>query len=285
MKRNKIFVKSMIISSIIGFTAILAMMFVGIKYFVKETVTITPAVTTPKPQTEDNEFYMTSTGVVRAIKEGQIDILDLEKKEVITYEVKAITKIQDTKENEMPYSQLKVGSIVEVVYQPVKDNLVCIRLAKESFTKVDMKGLGIDRSNRTITIGSQVYYYTGHTHIMDEEGNLINMHEVGDYDTLTLTGIEDKVYAIQVEARAGYVYLGELPAYEGYLEIGGNRQIPLSKEMKTVPLTAQQHQITLHLEGYEPITTTATIKSGETLDLNFEDFESVQTNLVGQLQE
>ena len=272
----------MIVTSVIGFTALLAILFIGIKYFVKETVVPTPQLS--NSQTEvDNTFYITTTGVIKELTGESVTYLDIDKKEIINYKVKPTTKIQDAHENMMSHEEIQIGDIVEIVYQPQKENLVCIRLAKEAFTKSNMKNLEIDRSNRTITIGNKVYYYTGQTNIMDSMNNPINIHQISNYDVLELKGINDDIYSIQVMEKESYLQLGQLPIYEGVLEIDRNRQIPLVESMPVIPIAPGEHKVVLQLKGYEPIVTTLTIESGKTLEYNPGDFKRLEAILVIQI--
>lgn len=282
MKKNKTFVTTVIISSIVGFIVLLIAMLVGIKYFVTETVPKEPQKSIAN-EVEDNNFYISITGVIRNLEEQSINILDIEKREIKTYQVQTTTRVQDSTEKTMPYSALKVGDIVELIYQSQKDNLVCVRISPNAFTKTDMKNLGIDRSNRTLKIGSVLYHYTGHTNIVDEEDNMINMHEVNDYDILELKGIDDQIFSVKVLAREGYIHIGKLPIYDGYLEIDRNRQIPLSEDMGTLPLVAGEHKVVLQLKGYEPLSRAITIESGKTLELDHEEFKRLQTALTIQV--
>ena len=279
MKSNKTFVKAMIVTAVIGFTALLAILFIGIKYFVKETAVLNPQ--TSHSQIEiDNIFYITTMGVIKELTEESVTYLDIDKREIINYKVKPTTKIQDAHENMMSYEEIEPGDVVEIVYQPQKENLVCIRLAKEAFTKSNMTNLGIDRSNRTITIGNKVYYYNGQTNIMDNMKNPINMHQISDYDVLELKGIKNDIYSIQVIEKESYLQLGQLPIYEGVLEIDRTRQIPLTENIPVIPMTPGEHKVTLQLKGYKPIVTTLTMESGKTLEYNPGDFVRLETILV-----
>ena len=278
VKSNKTFVKAMIVTAVIGFTALLAILFIGIKYFVKETTVSSPQ--TSHSQIEiDNTFYITTTGVIKELTEKSVTYLDIDKREIINYKVKPTTKIQDAYENMMSYEEMEPGDVVEIVYQPQKENLVCIRLAKEAFTKSNMTNLEIDRSNRTITIGNKIYYYNGQTNIMDNMKNPINMHQISDYDVLELKGIKNDIYSIQVVEKESYLQLGQLPIYEGVLEIDRTRQIPLKENLPVIPMTPGEHKVTLQLKGYKPIVTTLTMESGKTLDYNPEDFVRLETIL------
>lgn len=272
----------MIITSVIGCMALLVILLIGIKYFIQATTPSHQSVTSTQLE-HDQIFYITTTGVIKEITQESITYLDLDKVENITYKIKPTTKIQDAYENSIDYENMQVGDVVEIVYQPQKQNLVCIRLSKEAFKKSHMSHLKIDRSNRTVTIGSKVYYYNGQTNIVDQMNNPINMHQISDYDVLELKGIKDDIYFIQVTEKESYLKLGQLPIYEGVLEIDRTRQIPVKEYLSIIPLTPGEHQITLQLKGYKPVVTTLTMESGTTLEYIPEDIERLEATLVVQV--
>lgn len=282
VKGNKIFVKSMIITAIIGLTTLLIVMFIGIKYFVKGHSVGVPQQSIQMAE-GDNEFYITSVGIVKEISEGQIVFLDIEKKQILAHKIKPTTKILDAYENTIPLTEVKVGDLVDIVYQPEKENLVCIRFTAKAFKKTDMKNLKIDRSNRTLTIGGSVYSYTGNTLVLDEENNQINMHKVNDYDALELIGLGNHIYTIKVLERAGYLKIGELPSYEGMLEIDINRQIPLSENMPVISMSPGDHKVTLNIEGYEPVVTNIVIEANKTFTYTPEKVIRSETELRVQV--
>lgn len=253
----------MIITAIIGLTALLIVMFIGIKYFVKGNSAGVPQQSIQTAEGDD-EFYITSIGIVKEISEEQITFLDIEKKQIVTHKIKPTTKVLDAYENTIPLTEVKRGDLVDIVYQPEKENLVCIRFTAKAFKKTDMKNLKIDRSNRTLSIGGNVYSYTGNTLVLDEESNQINMHKVNDYDALELIGLGNHIYTIKVLERAGYLKIGELPSYEGMLEIDINRQIPLSENMPVISMSPGEHKVTLNIKGYEPVVTTIMIEPNKT---------------------
>ncbi|MBU3811013.1 MAG: hypothetical protein H9893_05100 [Candidatus Niameybacter stercoravium] len=202
MRGDKRFIIAVIIISSIGLTGLLMLMFKGIEYFLD---TSTPPIEgkqiTIDEENEEEEFYITSIGVVREINEEEIHFLDIGRKKVRAHKIKPTTKIIDKEENAISVSEIEIGEIVDIIYQPEKESLICIKPTAKAFKKTNMTNLQIDRSNRKIEAQGQVYHYTGHTLIFNEQGELTNMHNVKDQDILELVGLEDNLYIIRVLER------------------------------------------------------------------------------------
>lgn len=197
MRGDKRFIIAVIIISCIGLTGLLMLMFKGIEYFLATAI---PAIEEEHitREEEDEESYITSIGVVREINEEEIHFLDIGRKKIRAHKIKPTTKITDKEENVISASEIEVGEIVDIIYQPEKESLIGIKPTAKAFKKTSRTNLQIDHSNRKIELEGRIYHYTGHTLIFNEQGELTNMHNVKDQDVLELVGLEDNLYTIRV---------------------------------------------------------------------------------------
>lgn len=197
MRGDKRFIIAVIIISCIGLTGLLMLMFKGIEYFLATAI---PAIEEEHItiEEEDEESYITSIGVVREINEEEIHFLDIGRKKIRAHKIKPTTKITDKEENVISVSEIEVGEIVDIIYQPEKESLIGIKPTSKAFKKTNRTNLKIDHSNRKIEFEGRIYHYTGHTLIFNEQGALTNMHNVKDQDVLELVGLEDNLYTIRV---------------------------------------------------------------------------------------
>lgn len=197
MRGDKRFIIAVIIISCIGLTGLLMLMFKGIEYFLATAI---PAIEEEHitREEEDEESYITSIGVVREINEEEIHFLDIGRKKIRAHKIKPTTKITDKEENVISVSEIEVGEIVDIIYQPEKESLIGIKPTAKAFKKTNRTNLQIDHSNRKIELEGRIYHYTGHTLIFNEQGELTNMHNVKDQDVLELVGLEDNIYTIRV---------------------------------------------------------------------------------------
>lgn len=282
MKGNKLFIKSMIITAVIGLTALMAFMFVGIKYVTEQNVQAVEkgneAISLEKQAVPFNSIIL---GVIKELSEDQISIFDIEKKQIVKTTIQEATLITDERDKAIPLSQIRLGDIIEIAYEPAKDNLLSIKKSSTGWIKTDFKNAKLDKPNRQIHIGANTYNYTENILVLDQAGNLLdNMHFVGDYDTLELKGIKNEVHSIKVLEQQGFIQLDGLPTREGTLEIDINRQINLEEISTTIPLSAGTHKIGIYLNGYEPLIKNIEITPGEILVVTTDDIEKEYYTLL-----
>lgn len=267
MKGNKLFVKSMIITAIIGLTTLMIFMFIGIKYFTAQKVDAATMMEEPIPvQKQSVPFNSVILGVVNELSNDQISVFDIEKKQYVTTAIKKSTRVEDERGKAIPLAGINVGEIVEISYEPAEDNLVSITKSGQAWKKTDLRNVEIDRAASEITLGANSYEYTGNTLILDRDSNkLDNIHLVKTYDVLELTGVGTDIYSIKVLSAEGAIQLDGLPVGEGRVEIDINRQINLEEVDQPIPVTAGSHKVGIYLDGYEPIIKQVEVGSGETV--------------------
>lgn len=282
MKGNKLFIKSMIITAVIGLTALMAFMFVGIKYLTEQNVQAVEkgneAISLEKQAVPFNSIIL---GVVKELSEDQISVFDIEKKQIVKTTIQETTLINDERDKTIPLSQIHIGDIIEIAYEPAKDNLISIKQSSAAWVKTDLQSAKLDKPNKQIHIGANTYNYTDNILVLDQSGNrLDNMHFVGEYDTIELKGIKNEVHSIKILEQQGFIQLDGLPTREGTLEIDINRQINLEEISTTIPLSAGTHKIGIYLEGYDPLIKNVDIKPGEILVVTTDDIEKTYYTLL-----
>lgn len=275
----------MIITAVVGLITLMITMFIGVRWFLDKGPSPLPPsenITTEVEKTDkvdDVAFSSIIRATVKEIGDDSIKVFDLEKQQIVTATIQPSTKIKDAYDKAMPLSMIQAGDLVELVYEPHKDNLIQINYTIDSWKKSDMKGIVIDRSNRVMPIGSKNYKYNEHVLVLDPKGNVITMDEVGDYDILELCGIGEHVYTVRVLGKQGYIALEGLPSYQGLVEIDINRQIPLAEGIEKIAVAEGKHKITLKMEGYSPVIQEVDVKSGEVLVFNASGASKKETAL------
>lgn len=286
MKTNKLFVHIMIGVSVIGLFVLMVVMFIGVKWLLetKEVTQIQSSeVTLEADKRKEVVFNSNILGTIVGIDQQVIEIFDVNKKQYVKATIESTTRVTDAYEKIMPSSTLEVGDVVELIYEPQNDNLVGISIAKEVWEKQDLKKFQIDRSNRTIKIGSRVYAFTDHTLIRNKQGEEVNIHDIGDYDSLTIKGIDKSIYSIQVVKEQGYIKLDGLPLYEGRVEVDTKRHISLSQSLPPIPVSEGAHKVVIQMAGYEPLVQEVEVTEGETLVITAENAEKSYTTLHVQV--
>ncbi|MGL4362345.1 MAG: PEGA domain-containing protein [Cellulosilyticaceae bacterium] len=286
MKGNKLFVKSMIVTGIVGLATLMITMFIGIKWFVgKETSKENPKeqVSTEQNNSPVEVFNSNIIGVLKDIKNDEIIVYDIEKKQSVKMQIVDSTKIKDVYGKTMPISQLEIGEVLNLTYDVKEDKLIEIQTSIQSWTKTEMKNVKIDRSNRKIEIGQNNYKYTENLLIKDTEGETISIYQLKDYDTIELKGIDDVVHSIKVLKEEGYLKLEGISMREGRIEINTNRQISFENITENIPLSAGVHKIVIHMPGYEVISEEIEILPKEIFAVDLSQIAKAKTKLSVQV--
>lgn len=275
MKGNKLFVKSMIVTAIIGLTTLMIFMFIGIKYFTEQKVTAAaPTVETTELKKPSVPFNSVILGVVHELTNEKISVFDIEKKQYVKTAIKKSTQVEDERGKAIPLASINVGEIVEMSYEPAEDNLLSIAKAGESWKKTDLRNVEINKPQNEIILGTNKYEYTGNTLFLDKDGNkLNNIHMISPYDVLEMTGVNHDIYSIKVLGSKGAIQVEGLPVAAGRIEIDINRQVNLEEMKEPIPITPGNHKIGIYLDGYEPVIKHIEVGSGETVIITPKDVQ------------
>lgn len=262
----------MMITGILGLTVLVTGIVLGIKYFSVEGQGVSELENINTPITLDRgEREVKRTGVIEGLSEESVTYLDLEEEKSFHMSIGEGVAVSEKNGEIMPFATLELGDIVELTYNEETEQIEAIRKLPESWTKKNVIGLKQVDGGKCL--------------IWDQYGQPIALEDIGEYDSLDLKGIDEKIYAIKVIERQGYVQLDELPSLEGVLEIDINRQIPLKDSLEPVSLTAGTHKLTINLKGYEPVTYTIEVKPGEILTVNLSGAKLVYGQLEVQVLE
>ncbi len=280
-RNNKTFIKSMIITSVIGFSVLMIMMFVGIKYYVDKSGTsahlqVNNVIDTSEPKVE---YSSTILALVKKVSKDELIAFDIEKRREVTRSIAQTTKISDGYGGVIPLSLIQPGDLVEVIFQPDKEKILAINKTSRSWVKPELSGVLVNTSKSEMVIGKKVYTFTEDTMMFKEGGRGVTPSLIGEYDILQLQGVDDTVWSIKVLQNAASIGLSDLPSLEGRLEIDRTRITSLKDIVGPISLTPGRHKLVIDIKGYEPITTDINLTSGEHLEISLKDAKEALTEL------
>ncbi|MGL5677598.1 MAG: PEGA domain-containing protein [Cellulosilyticaceae bacterium] len=284
MKGNKLFVKSMIITAVLGLITLMITMFIGIRWVLdKEPVGNAQVgqeqTGLPNPQTSQDVL-----GVIKELNGDTLIVFNIEKKQGVQVKIQDTTQVKDAYDKPMPKENLREGDIVKLGYDQKSGKLVSVSHSIQAWTKTDMKNVKLDRPNKVMAIGDNIYKYTDNTVVLDKEGNNISIYQVGDQDILEMKGIDNQVHSMRILEEQGYLQLEGTPIQEGVLEIDINRQIPIASVVEPIPVSVGQHKVTIQLPGYEVMTEMIDVVAGKTIILSLQDLQKAYTTLSVSVQ-
>ena len=277
---NKLFVNAMIITAIIGLTALMVTMFIGIKFFTEKNELPHEDKVSLPVESPQVEISSTILGVVTQISDEGIKLFDIEKKQTITAKVAKTTKVQDAYNQTIPIASIEQGNIVEIVYEPQKDMLINIRKTTRGWEKSDVNSVNVIQEKNSIRLDQKEYTYGRDTLILDKKGEKTTIENVGDHDKLVFTGVGERIWSIRVMEKQGQVILAKLPTLKGNLEIDTNRIISLEDIKDSVYISPGKHKIVLNMQGYEPIVEDVEVVSGSNVKITAEGAKIAYTDVV-----
>lgn len=133
----------------------------------------------------------------------------------------------------MPMANVKLGSIVEVVYDANRDKLLSLYISdEENVLKVEeISGAVFDYIEDTVRMNGTTYYMSDDVKAFSDNVE-IGIDEICSEDQLTVWMYNDKVCSIYVELGHGYVKLSDYASYMGgMVEIGYDVIVPVTEDM------------------------------------------------------
>ena len=233
-------------------------------------------------QTANTGFIITKAGMYDSADTGAI-ITEINKDDKLikfynsslereyTLNFDGTSKIYDKYGTSMSMDQVDNGSIVDITFLKQKRLLNSMTLSADAWEYTDNRDFQINGKSREMTISGAKY-------IIDEnakvylDGKEASLMEISSVDSLTIRGLERKVYTIEVQDGHGYLRLKNEDYFlGGWIEIGskiirtvgedmliavpiGTYDVSLSKdkvsEVKTISIDRNQ-ETTLDLGDIE----------------------------------
>jgi len=154
------------------------------------------------------------------------------------------TYVKDKYDGPMTISQIKAGDVVDVTFLKGKKQLASIKLSSEAWVYDDVYNYDLAGANRTATIGSQTYSLPEGVVVLSE-GRRVDKAEVVSQDVVTISGIEHKIYSVNVDKGHGYLRLkNDQPLLGGWIEVGNSVIRQITEDMLLV-VPEGTYQVTL----------------------------------------
>jgi len=151
--------------------------------------------------------------------------------------------------NSISLSQLKLGEIVDVKYSVHSGKLKNIGVSDKAFVMTDVSKFEFNEKKKSLTIGDDTFKIDDNL-VISYGDKLAKLMDVTSSDTLSVRGIDRKVYSVVVEQGHGYIRLKN-DAYfvGGWLEVGQEIIKPITSEM-LVPVPEGKYHVKVTHKGY-----------------------------------
>lgn len=158
------------------------------------------------------------------------------------------TYVKDKYEGPMTISQIKAGDIVDVTFLKGKKKLASIQKSPKAWIYDGISNYDLAGANKTASIGSKTYSLPAGVVVLSD-GRRMGTEEVVSQDEVTISGIDHKIYSVNVDRGHGYLRLkNDQPLLGGWIEVG-NRVIRQITEDMLLTVPEGSYQVVLDNNG------------------------------------
>lgn len=177
-----------------------------------------------------------------------VSLINMETGKQYTLYYDGTTYVKDKYEGPMTISQIKAGDIVDITFLKGKKKLASIQKSPKAWVFDGVSNYDLAGANRTASIGSQTYSLPAGVVVLSN-GRRMGAEEVVSQDKVTISGIDHKIYSVNVDKGHGYLRLkNEQPLLGGWIEVGNRVMRQISEDMLlTVP--EGSYQVVLNNNG------------------------------------
>ncbi|MCM1266685.1 MAG: PEGA domain-containing protein [Bacteroidales bacterium] len=190
------------------------------------------------------------TAVVLSIDAANkaVSLINMDTGKQYTLYYDGTTYVKDKYEGPMTISQIKAGDIVDVAFLKGKKKLASIQKSPKAWVYDNVSNYDLAGINRTASIGSQTYSLPAGVVVLSD-GRRMGTEEVVSQDEVTISGIDHKIYSVNVDRGHGYLRLkNDQPLLGGWIEVG-NRVIRQITEDMLITVPEGSYQVVLDNNG------------------------------------
>lgn len=283
MRRNKEFVRNIIIASVIGLITLMVVLFIVLQSYLGKQDNQNTYTKIQEEKEEEPKIDLSETLVVRVdeININHIIGYDIYNKETISKTLNDRVTISDAYGNACPISQIKSGDIVDIDYQQEKDRIVSISKSPKAQVWSKISGVTVDRALRQVNISGTNYNYSEETIVTDEKGIPKDIESITPFDMISVQVLEDNVWSVTIDSMAASLNLLDLPTSDGQIEIDNSRLLMFKDVKEPIMMIPGKHKIVIKMKGYMTITMPEfEVSSGEIYNMSLKDAEVAYTNVV-----
>lgn len=292
MRKNKRFVRDIIIVSVIGLITLMIVLFIVLQTYLAKQDNQTTYTKIQEEIDEEPKIELSETLVVRVeqISSNHIIGYDIYNKEQLSKTITDKVKISDAYGNVCPINQIKEGDIVDIDYQKEKDKIVSISKSARAQTWNKISGVTIDRDMRQVNISGTGYSYFEDTLVRDSKGIPKNIESISPFDVVSVQVLDDTVWSVIIEEVSASLNLIDLPTSDGQIEIDNSRLLMFKDVKEPIMMIPGKHKIVIKMRGYMAITIPEfEVGSGEVYNMSLKDAEVAYTivklNIIPQVSD
>ncbi|MEY8391970.1 PEGA domain-containing protein [Lachnospiraceae bacterium 45-W7] len=198
----------------------------GSEVYVKREETEAPE------ETEEEEQDLQALYVVTGIDTDHqlLTLRDCETAKEKPYHYTGGTYIKNKYGDNLAIGQLSLGELVTI--EEKNETLTAVQISEETFSYDDLYNFTLDTEMKSLTVGAESYYFDENL-LIYHENSKISVSEVSEQDTISMKGVGQHIYVIQVMTGHGTVVLENTELFQGgYITIGNILSRKITPQMR-----------------------------------------------------
>ncbi|RHU98322.1 PEGA domain-containing protein [Clostridium sp. OM07-9AC] len=194
---------------------------------------------------------------------------------VIAYD--ATATMTDRYGQERDGSEIEVGEIIEVKYDPSSGKLLATDIPEDVWEYQEVDDYKFDSDESSLSFADRKYKYTDQT-FFSSDGKPIEMLEINKQDVLTVRGTGYNVYSVVKSRGHGYIRLSHYKDFiGGMIEVGDSMILPVTKNM-LITVGEGTYKVILS-KNHSTAVKNVTVHNGKEVTLDFSDYEPADSKV------
>lgn len=220
--------------------------------------------------------------LIKEIKSNkELVVYDIANNRSKTIKTDKTTEVFDKNGKKINLSEISEGDIVKVSLDDNNENELVVQIdyTNDMWIQEQISGAKIQPNGKTITISNKVYYYTDET-LFYYKDKPINPLKLNEMDILSLKGIDNKVWSVNVLEYHGYIVIKNKDKIkDGTIQIDNEKEIYLS-DIEKITVSEGAHNIIIKGSNIEPYTADVFIVADEEFSIDLSDAQAKTSVLI-----
>ncbi|MCL2285650.1 MAG: PEGA domain-containing protein [Firmicutes bacterium] len=188
--------------------------------------------------------------------------------------------ITDSRANEMTFSQLRVGQLMEISFDARDpETTTVVRENPRAWTRAERTNVHINTDNRTISVGHEAFEFNNQTLVL-HRGEPILINQIRAADSVTIVGLGTVAWLIQLDVASGSLEISNADdIINGRITIGNLHPLFLHEITEPIDVAEGPHRIVVEGDNIETLIDNIVITPGEIFNLDLSEVELTMATL------
>lgn len=186
----------------------------------------------------------------------------------------------DKYESALALSQVAEGSIVDITFLKNSKKLNTLQVSGDAWSNSQVSRFEFNEARKALTIGGDTYKFSSDLVVM-QDSKQMELMDINAVDVLTINGIGNSIYSVQIEKGHGYLRLtGDEYFIGGWIEVGQS-QIQQITEGMLLTVPEGTYDVAISHEGGGGVRRVTIGRNEEvTLDISDMKGEGIKTGTI-----